>query len=159
MDKAKSYNFYIPVQRDDEQCECELLERINELEVENALLFNYLLALSEKHIATKEMLNEIGEGVKPDDIRKVIYSDRHTIIIWADGSKTVVKCRKEDKYDARLGFALALLKSLTTPKNYRAIMKKFVYENPDYIALTKGSDKAKGRKAKKEKETDIKIPF
>lgn len=41
---------------------------------------------------------------------KVIYNPPATIAIWADGSKTVVKCDKDDKYDPKYGLALCYMK-------------------------------------------------
>lgn len=41
---------------------------------------------------------------------KVIYNPPATIAIWADGSKTVVKCDKDDVYDPKYGLALCYMK-------------------------------------------------
>lgn len=43
-------------------------------------------------------------------IKKVIFNDPATIILWKDGSKTVVKCGDHEKYDPEKGFAMALAK-------------------------------------------------
>lgn len=40
----------------------------------------------------------------------VIYNPPATIAIWADGSKTVVKCDKDDVYDPKYGLALCYMK-------------------------------------------------
>lgn len=45
-------------------------------------------------------------------IRRVIFNEPYTIILWADGSKTTVKCQDCDSYNKEHGFAMALLKSL-----------------------------------------------
>lgn len=44
---------------------------------------------------------------------KVIYNGPATIILWDDGTKTVVKCKEGDPYSHEAGFALAVLKRLT----------------------------------------------
>lgn len=44
---------------------------------------------------------------------KVIYNGPATIILWNDGTKTVVKCKEGDSYSPEAGFALAVLKRLT----------------------------------------------
>ena len=44
---------------------------------------------------------------------KVIYNGPATIILWDDGTKTVVKCKEGDPYSPEAGFALAVLKRLT----------------------------------------------
>ena len=43
-------------------------------------------------------------------IKRVIFNDPATIILWADGTKTVVKCAKDDKFDPEKGFAMAIAK-------------------------------------------------
>ena len=45
-------------------------------------------------------------------IKKVIFNKPATIILWEDGTKTVVKCQKGDKYDKQKGFAFALMKKI-----------------------------------------------
>ena len=44
---------------------------------------------------------------------KVIYNGPATIVLWDDGTKTVVKCKEGDPYSPEAGFALAVLKRLT----------------------------------------------
>lgn len=46
------------------------------------------------------------------DIDKVIYNDPATIVIWNDGTKTVVKCHEGDRYDPEKGFLLCCAKKL-----------------------------------------------
>ena len=41
---------------------------------------------------------------------KGIYNPPATIAFWADGSKTVVKCDKDDVYDPKYGLALCYMK-------------------------------------------------
>lgn len=41
---------------------------------------------------------------------KVIYNPPATIAFWPDGSKTVVKCDKDDVYDPKYGLALCYMK-------------------------------------------------
>lgn len=40
--------------------------------------------------------------------KKVIYSGRATIVIWDDGTKTVVKCSRHDDWSPDAGFLWAL---------------------------------------------------
>lgn len=46
------------------------------------------------------------------EIRKVIFNDPATIIIWADGTKTVVKCAEGDTYTKWAGFAFCVCKKI-----------------------------------------------
>lgn len=43
-------------------------------------------------------------------IKKVIFNNPATIVYWADGTKTVVKCGKEDTFDPEKGLAMAISK-------------------------------------------------
>lgn len=67
-------------------------------------------------------------------IKKVIFNDPATIIFWEDGSKTVVKCQPDDKYDKMTGFAMACAKYMFGNEgNYYEVFKKWVgEENYEY---------------------------
>lgn len=49
-------------------------------------------------------------GVVMPEIKKVIFNEPATIVIWADGTKTVVKCCEGDEFDAEKGLAMAISK-------------------------------------------------
>lgn len=74
-------------------------------------------------------------------IKDVIFNPPATIILWNDGTKSVVKCQNGEPYDAEKGFALAYLKKLlgndnTFNKeinkwvNYNAPIANFVDDKP-----------------------------
>lgn len=44
--------------------------------------------------------------------KRVINSDPATIVLWKDGTKTVVKCREGEEYNPGFGYALCLMKKL-----------------------------------------------
>lgn len=44
---------------------------------------------------------------------QIIFNDPATIIYWEDGTRTVVKCHKDDKFDPEKGLVMALLKKLS----------------------------------------------
>lgn len=46
------------------------------------------------------------------DIKRIIHNDPATIVFWADGTKTVVKCMDGEKYDRYAGFCAALAKKV-----------------------------------------------
>ena len=46
------------------------------------------------------------------DIERVIFQEPATIVFWKDGSKTVVKVQKGEKYDPEKGLAMAYVKRL-----------------------------------------------
>lgn len=57
-------------------------------------------------------------------IKKVIFNNPATIIIWADKSKTVVKCMDGDEWDPEKGFVMAYLTKLIGQKQLHAALKK-----------------------------------
>lgn len=66
------------------------------------------------------------------EIRKVIFNNPATVILWKDGTKTVVKCGEGDKYDPEKGFAMAIAKkALGNKGNYYSIFREFVPEKKE----------------------------
>lgn len=62
-------------------------------------------------------------------IKKVVFNNPATIILWTDGTKTIVKCGEGETYDAEKGFAMAICKKLFGNKgNYYNIFKKWIKE-------------------------------
>lgn len=60
-------------------------------------------------------LSEIGKrktNTLPK-INKVIFNDPATIVLWADGTKTVVKCFEGDVYTKWAGLAFCICKKMT----------------------------------------------
>lgn len=53
-----------------------------------------------------------GEILPFPDVKRVIYSGPKTIILWADGTKTIVSCRDGEIYDHYTGFCAAVVKKL-----------------------------------------------
>lgn len=67
-----------------------------------------------------------------EKIAKVIFNPPATVILWADGTKTVVKCGEQDEFDPEKGLVMAITKKLLGNKgNYYNRIKK-VLKNADY---------------------------
>ena len=65
-------------------------------------------------------------------IKKVIFNDPATIILWKDGTKTVVKCQEGDTYSKELGLAMCISKkALGNKGNFNDIFKEWAYEQVD----------------------------
>ncbi|WP_456074169.1 hypothetical protein [Holdemanella biformis] len=65
-------------------------------------------------------------------IKKVIFNDPATIVLWNDGSKTVVKCDPDDVFDPEKGLAMACMKKLFGNKGYyNDIFRKWLSEKED----------------------------
>ena len=56
--------------------------------------------------------------------KKVIFNKPATIVYWTDGTKTVVKCKKGDRFDKWTGFAMAYLKKVYGTE-FHAFLKKW----------------------------------
>lgn len=75
-------------------------------------------------VARRDRVNHVDLAIK-----KVIFNDPATIILWEDGSKTVVKCGEHEKYDPEKGFAMALAKHfLGDHGRYYNLFKKYLPE-------------------------------
>lgn len=66
------------------------------------------------------------------NIKKVIFNNPATIVYWEDGTKTVVKCGKDDTYSEEAGLALCFMKkALGNKGNYNNTFKKYKGEYED----------------------------
>lgn len=75
------------------------------------------------------------------NIKDVIFSDRVTVILWKDGTKTMVRAGKREHYDPEKGFAMAVCKKMFGNKgNYYEVFKKYVPVT-DYIVDKKDAKK------------------
>ena len=79
---------------------------------------------------TRRMLLDIYSGGS-FGIERVIFNVPATIVIWKDGSKTVVKCAKED-FDPEKGLAMAIAKkALGNKGSYYNVFKKWLPDISD----------------------------
>lgn len=64
-------------------------------------------------------------------IDKVVFNDPATIILWKDGTKTIVKVQEGDKFSKECGFAMAVCKKVFGNTSYglNETMKKYI---PNY---------------------------
>ncbi len=61
------------------------------------------------------------------EVIDVIFNNPATIVFWNDGSKSVVKCDREDTFDKEKGLAMAIVKRLSGNKgNYYNLFKQFI---------------------------------
>ena len=72
------------------------------------------------------------------EIEKVIYNNPATIVIWDDGSKTVVKCQEGDTFDKRIGLAMAICKKFFWNRSkYNEVFKLWA---DDFTPLSEAAD-------------------
>lgn len=85
-----------------------------------------------------------GDCVRVPHIKKVIFNEPATIVIWSDGTKTVVKCGENDIYDPEKGLAMAIAKkALGNKGNYFHDIKKWTepwYEENEKKFAKEASD-------------------
>lgn len=63
------------------------------------------------------------------EIKDVIFNDPATIVFWADGSKTIVKCQNGDTYSKETGLAMAIAKKACGNKgNFNDVFAKWLSE-------------------------------
>ena len=65
-------------------------------------------------------------------IKKVIFNIPATIVLWEDGSKTVVKCGDYDVFDPEKGLAMAIAKkALGNKYHYYDIFEEWIPEESE----------------------------
>ena len=69
----------------------------------------------------------------PGMIDRVIFNDPATIILWNDGSKTVVKRSDDDVWDSEKGFCMAVIKKLYGNTSF---IKRFIEPEEEIQILT-----------------------
>lgn len=78
------------------------------------------------------------------EIKKVHCNYPATIVIWEDGTKTIVKCQEGDFYSPETGLALCIAKkALGNKSNFNNVFKKYIpemYEEQVDNAFRKFSD-------------------
>lgn len=75
------------------------------------------------------------------EITKVHFNDPMTIVLWDDGTKTMVKCQEGDTFSKETGLALCIAKkSLGNMPNFNNIFKKWIPEEPTYTYASQGND-------------------
>lgn len=122
---------------------CAVMPKENVSEFKNGRVVHLF---TDPYLHTKEILNAyFGKDgynqyiaqVRNGDpvVKKAIYNNPATIILWDDGTKTVVKCSEREDYDPEKGFAMCYLKKLLGEIEYKKIFKKHVkpYEKEEIL--------------------------
>ena len=86
-------------------------------------------------------------------VERVIFNDPVTVVIWKDGTKTVVRCQDGEPYDPEKGLAMCMAKKmLGNNGNYYDIFHKYLDEYKEDEAMKKKLAKAVKKKAKRGKK-------
>lgn len=85
-------------------------------------------------------LNNNSSGYGLPEIKNVIFNEPATIVFWADGTKTVVKCQEGDIFDPEKGLTMAITKKALGNKgsyyNEIGMWCERYYEKPDAKEVT-----------------------
>lgn len=85
--------------------------------------------IGEKNVFTVSDFIRRSMAVNTYFINKVIFNPPATVILWADGTKTVVKCGEHDEFDPEKGLVMAITKKLLGNKgNYYNVIKNLLKE-------------------------------
>jgi hypothetical protein len=87
--------------------------------------------------------------VRRPEIKEVIFNEPATIVFWKDGTKTVVKCGKGEKFDPEKGVAIALAKKMLYSKDYSRVIASSDDWKKAKEAKKKAEDKKKASAKKK----------
>ena len=91
-------------------------------------LARYIISQSSSE-RNKDIITPFPNGTYIPDIKNVYFNYPTTVVIWADGTKTIVKCQEGDFYDNQVGLAMAISKkALGNCGNYYNTFKKFLPE-------------------------------
>ena len=60
-------------------------------------------------------------------VKQVIFNNPATVVLWSDGTKTVVKCSENDTFDPEIGLAMAICKkAFGNTGAYNDVFKKWI---------------------------------
>ena len=66
------------------------------------------------------------------EIKNVYFNDPVTVVMWNDGTKTIVRCSENDFYDPEKGLAMAIVKKVYGNDNsFHKIFKKWLPDEDD----------------------------
>lgn len=75
-----------------------------------------------------------GCVVDPMKIKKVIFSNPVTVVLWADGTKTIVRCQEGDTYSKETGLALCFAKkALGNKGNFNDVFHEWIPEDEESL--------------------------
>lgn len=99
---------------------------VNDQVVGRAILDAMVIDYSRQSKERAEKNDTVKFGMCSVSIRKVIVNDPATVVLWSDGTKTVVKCGPEDTFDMEKGLAMAIVKKMAGNDNrFHKVFKQY----------------------------------
>ena len=101
-----------------------------DFEKENRLtIYDYTAKAGPLFSGSYDIYNAKKQMVETIYIKEVIYNKPATIVLWSDGTKTITRCSKEDKYDPEIGLIYCVLKRLSTNSIDKLCAEWLPYQN------------------------------
>ncbi len=75
--------------------------------------------------------------IKMARIKQVMYSNPATIVFWDDGTKTTVKCYKDDVYNPETGLVMCVLKKVYGTTKVKDFIDAWIPKNVEYKTRVK----------------------
>lgn len=95
-----------------------------------------VFAVSNLKAKAVEYLAGMSKVARDPEIKNVYFNDPVTVVIWSDGSKTIVRCQPGDTYSKETGLALCIAKKYLGNKgNFNEVFKKWIPEEKDPIPV------------------------
>lgn len=130
--------------------------RIN---IDRAIHASMLIDYSRQPMEQAKENDIVKFGMCSVSIRKVIFNDPATIVLWSDGTKTVVKCGPEDKFDTEKGLAMAIVKKMAGNDNqFHKVFKQYTKKKKKesgYIGSITGIIRRLNQAAEKAKRGEL----
>lgn len=109
--------------------ESDMLVVINNNDIVKQCVVDLIIRDSTCYFKTKSALDSLTTNKKVLNltIKRVIFNDPATIILWSDGTKTVVKAQDGEYYDPEKGLAMAIAKKVLGNRgNYYELFKNIL---------------------------------
>lgn len=100
------------------------------IDIDRAIYTAMAIDYSRQSTERAEKNDIVRFGMCNVNIRKVIFNNPATIVLWSDGTKTVVKCGPDDIFDKEKGLAMAIVKKMAgNDSRFHKIFKKWCKPN------------------------------
>lgn len=111
-----------------------LFDQLSEIHTKNCIQETSCISSSSLICADSSVSLTVTTAKSFPSIKNVYFTDPATVVIWDDGTKTVVRCQKQmgDTYSKETGLAMCIAKkALGNKGNYYDIFKKWIPELED----------------------------
>ena len=140
----------VSVKKEEEPTVFNIDKLIEEAEENEAMDNGGVVAIKTKVNAEIRMTIRPKRERNPYEVEKIIFGRPVTVVFWADGTKTVVKCEKNTEWNAYSAFCAALAKKVYG--NNTKIMKIVAEKNVSYLQLQKAEEKERKIREKEASE-------